>query len=107
MEFNVTIAPVLFVALFVIPLVAPEYFEGILGPHVDVSVAISPVPDACMLNFVPKGIDEDVIVLASESFSFSHEVITSVLTEFQACAQMMLFHEFLPGKVLAVYKEPT
>lgn len=65
MEFNVAVAPVLSVALFVIPQVALEYSEGILGPYVYISVAISPVPDAYMLDFVPEGIDEDVRVLVS------------------------------------------
>ena len=106
MEFNIAVASVLFVALFGISWVALEYFEGILGPYIYISVAISPVPDAYMLDFVPKGIDEDVIVLVFWSFSFFHEIIASVLTEFQVCAQVVLFHEFPPGNLLAVYKEP-
>lgn len=107
MEFNVAVTPVLFVALFVIPPVTLDYFKGIVDPYIYISVAISPVPDAYMLDFVPEGIDEDVIVPVFWSFSSSHEVIASVLIEFQVCAQVVLFHEFPPGKVLAVYLEPT
>lgn len=107
MEFNVAVTPVLFVALLVIPPVTLDYFEGILGPYIYISVAISPVPDAYMLDFVPEGIDEDVIVPVFWSFSSFHEIIASVLIEFPACAQVVLFHEFPPGKVLAMYLEPT
>lgn len=56
MEFNAAVAPVLFVALLVIPPVTLDYFEVILGPYilVYISVAISPVPDAYMLDLCQK-----------------------------------------------------
>lgn len=106
-EFNVAVAAMFSVALFVTLLVALEDFEGMLGPYIYISVTISPLPEAYMLDFVPQGIDEGVIVPVFWSSSFPHEIIAFVVAEFPACAQVVLLHEFPPGKVLAVYKQPT
>lgn len=106
MEFNVAVALVIFVVVFAILPVALECFEGIWGPYIYISVVISPVSDAYMLNLVPYGIDEDVIVLVFWNTSFPHQITALVLAEFPVCARVVLFHEFPPGNVLAVYRSP-
>lgn len=78
-----------------------------LGPYIYVSVRISPLPEANMLDFVPQGIDEDVTVPVLWSFSFPHEIVAFVVAELPACAQVVLLHERPPGQVLAVDQQPA
>ena len=53
MEFNVAVALVIFVIAFAVLPDALECLEGIWGPYIHISVAVSPVPQAYALNFVP------------------------------------------------------
>ena len=106
-ELNVAVTALPSVALPVTLLVALQYFEGMLGPYVYISGMVSPLPEANTLDSVPKAIDEDVMAPVLGSFSFPHERIAFVVAEFPARAQVVLCHEFPPGRALAADQQPA